>query len=234
MMALSRIWTIVPVKSLATAKRRLAPLLDACERQRLARAMLEDVLDACVGARALAGIAVVTADADVAEIADRAGAFVLKERCERGTNAATEAGIGAVAAFASGVIVLPADVPHVTVASLDAAARLCAPGNALVLVPARRDGGTNLLACAPPELIAPSFGPASFSRHCALAERAGIAPLLPRLGRLDLDLDRPEDVASFLALPATTRAHRVLHDLDVPARLRPVPDAACEPAGLAV
>lgn len=229
------IWAVVPVKSLAAAKQRLARLLAAGERRRLARAMLQDVLDACIGARLLAGIAVVTADDEVAAVAAEAGALVLKERCERGINAAIGAGIRAVAGVASGVIVLPADVPHVTAAALDAAARLCAGENTLVLVPASRDGGTNLLACAPPDLIAPSFGPGSFARHGALAERAGIELLLPSLGRLDLDLDRPEDIASFLALPATTRSHRVLLDLEVPARLRTVLDrSSALPAQLAV
>jgi 2-phospho-L-lactate/phosphoenolpyruvate guanylyltransferase len=217
-----RLWAVVPVKSPSRAKQRLAPLLDACERRQLACAMFEDVLDACIGARLLAGIAVVTADAEVAAIAGAAGALVHEEAEERGTNAAIAAGISAVTAFASGVIVVPSDVPHATAASIDAAARLCVHANALVLVPASRDGGTNLLACTPPDLIRPNFGPGSFARHCDSAARLGIAPLLPSIGRLDLDLDRPEDIDEFLALPATTRTHRLLLELDVPRRLRPV------------
>jgi 2-phospho-L-lactate guanylyltransferase len=226
MTAAPSIWAVVPVKSPAAAKQRLSPLLDRCERQRLAYAMVEDVLAACVDARRLAGIAVVTADAAVAALAEAAGALVIAEAQERGTNAAVEAGIRAVSAVASGVVVLPADVPHVTAASIDAAARLGARPKALVLVPASRDNGTNLLACTPPDLIRPSFGPGSFVRHRLLAERAGIEPLLPSLGALDLDLDRPEDLARFLALPTTTRSHRALLDLDVPARLSPIPCAS--------
>lgn len=234
MTATPSIWAVVPVKSPSAAKQRLAPLLDARERRRLARAMLDDVLEACIGARLLAGIVVVTADPEVAALAEEAGALALREAQERGTNAAIEAGIGAVTAFASGVVVVPADVPHATAASIDSAARLCARAPALVLVPASRDGGTNLLACSPPDLIRPSFGAGSFARHCASAARAGIAPLLPSLGRLDLDLDRPADIEAFLALPATTRTHRVLLDLDVPARLRPVLDLSHAAAPLAV
>jgi 2-phospho-L-lactate guanylyltransferase len=225
MTAAQSIWAVVPVKSPDTAKQRLAPLLDRRERRRLAFAMLEDVLAACVEARRLAGIAVVTADAEVAALAEEAVALVVREAEEHGTNAAVEAGLSAAAAVASGVVVLPADVPQVTAASLDAAARLAAGPKALVLVEARRDGGTNLLACTPPDLIRPSFGPGSFARHRLTAARAGVEPLLPSLGDLDLDLDRPEDLARFLALPATTRSHRVLVDLGVPARLNPVPSA---------
>jgi 2-phospho-L-lactate guanylyltransferase len=219
MITTPQIWAVVPVKSLSMAKQRLAPLLDAGERRRLARAMFEDVLAACVAASRLAGIVVVTADAEVAALATTSGALVVAEAQERGTNAAVEAGIGTLSDVVSGVIVLPADVPHVSPAAIDAAARLCARERALVLVPASGDGGTNLFACTPPHLLRPSFGTGSFARHFALAARAGLEPLLPRLGQLDLDLDRPDDLARFLELRSATRAHRVLVELDVPARL---------------
>jgi len=213
-----QIWAIVPVKSLAAAKRRLSPLLDGSERQVLARAMFEDVLNACMAAGSLAGTVVVTADDEVRRIGDRAGARIVTEPHERGTNAAIETGIRAVTGCATGVIVVPADIPHVTAGSLDAVARLCS-SKAFVLVPASRDGGTNLLACTPPDLIGTSFGPGSFQRHLQEGARAGMQPLLPSLGRLDLDLDRPEDIQAFLELPSNTRTRRVLLDLSIPARL---------------
>jgi 2-phospho-L-lactate guanylyltransferase len=215
---MNQIWAIVPVKSLAAAKQRLAPLLGCSEREMLARAMFEDVLDACVAARSLAGTVVVTADDEVTRIAHRAGACTFRELHQRGTNAAVETGIRAVTGCASGVIVVPADLPQVTAGTLDAVARLCS-SKALVLVPASRDGGTNLLACAPPDLIVTSFGPDSFERHFQEACRVGIQPVVISPGRLDLDLDRPEDIHSFLDLPTDTRTRRVLLDGGIPARL---------------
>src|SRR5262249_9551226 len=53
------IWAIVPAKPGADAKRRLAPVLAPAERERLAQAMLRDVLTALRGARCLAGVAVI-------------------------------------------------------------------------------------------------------------------------------------------------------------------------------
>jgi 2-phospho-L-lactate guanylyltransferase len=223
MTAAPQIWAVVPVKSLPAAKQRLAPLLERSERQMLARAMFEDVLDACMAAGSLAGTVVVTADDEVGRIGERAGARIVTEPHERGTNAAIETGIRAVTGCATGVIVMPADVPHVTAASLDAVARLCS-SKALVLVPASRDGGTNLLACTPPDLIGTSFGPGSFRRHLQEGACAGMQPLLPSLGRLDLDLDRPEDIGAFLDLPTNTRTRRVLLDLGIPIRLRSGPE----------
>jgi 2-phospho-L-lactate guanylyltransferase len=213
---------VVPVKALPAAKQRLAPLLDGSERQRLARAMFEDMLDACMTAGSLTGTVIVTIDDDVERIAKTAGACLVRESHEGGTNAAIQAGVRAITGRATGVIVVPADIPHVTAASLDAVARCCRIKPALVLVPASRDGGTNLLACTPPDLIEMRFGPCSFARHMEEAAQVGVEPLLPSLGRLDLDLDRPEDIEAFLDLPTNTRTKRLLLDFGVPARLGPV------------
>ena len=223
-----RIWAVVPVKSLPAAKQRLRSLLDDVQRQCVARAMFEDVLAACMAAGQLAGTVVVTSDHELGSIAEAAGAFVVTQANEGGTNAAVRAGIRAVAGCATGVIVVPADVPHVTAGSLNAVAWLCSRKGALVLVPASRDHGTNLLACTPPDLIATSFGRGSFLRHLQNAARVGVEPLLVRPGRLDLDLDRPEDIDGFLALPTATRTRRVLLGFGLSAPLRPL---LCGPKG---
>jgi 2-phospho-L-lactate guanylyltransferase len=186
-----------------------------------------------MAAGSLAGTLVVTADREVERVAERAGAHVLLEPEERGTNAAIQSGIRALAGSATGVIVVPSDLPHVTAGWLDVAARLCSPP-ALVLVPASRDGGTNLLACAPPDLIETRFGPGSFQRHLREAASAGVDARLPSLGRLDLDLDCPDDIRAFLDLPTTTRTRRVLIDLDIRTRLEPGAVVPSEGAPLAL
>jgi 2-phospho-L-lactate/phosphoenolpyruvate guanylyltransferase len=221
-------WAVLPVKSLGAAKQRLAPLFAADERRMLARAMFSDVLAACARARTLSGVMVVTADPEVVAIAAQAGARVLPERHEQGTNPAVQAGMRALTGRASGIIVLPADVPQVTGSTIDAAVALCRHQPSLVLVEASRDGGKNLLGCAPPDLIAPSFGCGSFVRHRASAAAACIEPLTLGLGELDLDLDGPDDLTQFLALATDTRTDRVLRELGAPLRLGAL--HACEPA----
>ena len=57
-------YAIVPVKALALAKRRLAPVLPDAARRRLVLAMLEDVLAAIAGVREIERVVVVTPDAD--------------------------------------------------------------------------------------------------------------------------------------------------------------------------
>ena len=62
----------VPVKDLVNAKQRLIPALSPAERRELARAMLEDVLEAAVAALPGA-VLVVTTDPEVEAVAGVAG-----------------------------------------------------------------------------------------------------------------------------------------------------------------
>ena len=63
----------------------------------------------------------------------------------------------------------------------------------VVLTPALRDGGTNILGLSPADLIAPAFGPDSFARHCALAR--DLHPAVIPLEGAGRDIDVPADLA---------------------------------------
>src|SRR5258706_15546761 len=82
------LWAVVPVKLFAHTKRRLMPLLARHECEALARAMLSDVLSALKRTRCLAGIIVITGDADAAAMAHAAGASVVADAEDGGTTAA--------------------------------------------------------------------------------------------------------------------------------------------------
>lgn len=195
----ARIWAVVPVKRLARAKARLAPLLDAAQREQLARAMLEDVLTTLQQVDALSGILVVSGDADAREIACRHGATGLNDPLEIGPNAAIRAALPALrAAGADAMIVMPADVPQIEAGELLAVLRALR-GESIALVRATRDGGTNLLGCSPVDIIAPCFGPDSFAEHMNAAQRAGIEPHIFSCESLRLDIDRPQDILEFQA-----------------------------------
>jgi 2-phospho-L-lactate guanylyltransferase len=77
------IWAVVPLKALAAAKGRLAPVLTVAERAALARAMLADVLAALQASPGVAGMWVVSGDAAALELAERLGARPLEEPRER-------------------------------------------------------------------------------------------------------------------------------------------------------
>src|SRR5260221_3995263 len=105
------LWAVVPVNRYARTKQRLMPLLARHECGALARAMLSDVLSALKCTRCLAGIIVITGDADAAAMAHAAGASVVADAEDGGTTAAvTKAAAHLAAARSAGMLVIPADV----------------------------------------------------------------------------------------------------------------------------
>ena len=105
------VWAIVPVKRFDLAKGRLADSLHADERRRLARAMLEDVLEALTDTAEVDRVLVVTREPEVATLATSAGADTIAETGE-GLNAAVTTGAdAAVAGEADVLLVVHGDLP---------------------------------------------------------------------------------------------------------------------------
>lgn len=214
------IWALVPVKRLDRAKSRLADVLDPADRQQLARAMLSDVLGTLARVEGLAGILVVTSDVEVAALATEFEAAVLADPPETGFNEAVLHGMHWLDdRYHAGAVVVPGDIPFVTVAEfeavLDATRR-----SPIVVVPATRDGGTNMLAVAPPLLMPPAFGTDSFARHVAAAHALGITPQILRLEGAGHDIDVAADLfidAGSNAAPCTRALIRQLRGSPVPA-----------------
>jgi 2-phospho-L-lactate/phosphoenolpyruvate guanylyltransferase len=186
---------LVPVKAFAQAKIRLAPALDAAQRSELARTMAERVLAA---AHPLP-VAVVCDDVEVARWAAQLGALVISEP-GRGLNGAVDAGVDALAlAGYSRVIVAHADLPLATELSW------VGSWAGVTLVPDRHDDGTNV-ACVPVRSgFRFSYGPGSFGRHRAEAERLQLPLRVVRAPALGWDVDVPSDLADLPGPPVVTR-----------------------------
>lgn len=224
-------YAVIPVKPFASAKQRLAPILNSTERSRLARVMLGDVLDSVSGARSLAGFCVVTCDAGAASMAEARGGQAVREAGAFGLDAAIGTALNALAGIASGIMVIPADIPHVTAEVIDTVARNTAE-RGVTLVPALHDGGTNVLSLRPSGVIPPRYGPGSFERHCHAAQQAGAATHIHICDVTGYDLDRPEDLETFLAFGSPTRTHDYLVGLGVRERVARA-KRACGPAARA-
>ena len=193
-------WAIVPVKTLALAKARLAPTLSAPIRRRLVLTMLEDVLELLLGEPAVDRVLVVTADADVCALARDKGATALREDQASGLNPAVRLGVAHASKHgADRVLFLPADVPLATAAEIG---QIVAPGldrlGGPAIVPARDEDGTNALLFSPPGAIDPSFGAGSFVRHCRQAVTRGLDLRVLRLSGLGADIDEAADLATLL------------------------------------
>src|ERR1700731_3755097 len=115
-MPVTGIWAVVPSKPLGLAKRRLAPLLAPKERSLLAKAMLQDDLATLRSVSGLSGTLLVTKDSAAIDLAGRADARVLTDRADRSIGAAVAAAANVLSAEgASGILVVPADLPLATV-----------------------------------------------------------------------------------------------------------------------
>ena len=216
----SGIWTVVPAKDLADAKSRLAPVLSSEERRGLAAAMLKDVLAALARVETLAGVVVVTSDAELAAQAHAAKARVIADLRHAGPNAAIALAAKHLAAEgAAGMVAIPADVPLLTPMAVEQILAAMASVPSVTLVPALADMGTNAVALAPVDAIPPCFGPLSFFRHQEAALSRGLAPSILRLSEISFDLDRPEDLAAFLAQPSHTKSYAYLCECGLAARL---------------
>jgi 2-phospho-L-lactate guanylyltransferase len=194
---------IVPVKELARAKSRLGSALTPVARRRLVLTMLEDVLALLSRFEAVAGIVVVTPDADVAALARTLGADTLNEDKPHGLNAAIRAGLGhARSRNFSRALVIPADVPLATSSEVLAVLSSAPAGGRpqTVLVPSEDGEGTNALLLAPPDAMQPAFGEGSFVRHVAQAVALGLDFRVLRLPGLAADIDEPRDLARLAAV----------------------------------
>jgi 2-phospho-L-lactate guanylyltransferase len=214
-------YAVIPVKPFASSKRRLSPILNSTERQFLARHMLRDVLDSALAARSLAGVYVITCDDEVAAIAEETGARTIREDAEFGLDRAVGTAVAALAGIAGGIVVIPADIPHLTAEAIDAIVA-STPDRGIGLTPAVYDGGTNLLSMRPGGLIPPLFGPGSFQRHYRAARRAGAAAHIHVCPLAGHDLDRPRDIEPFLAFSSPTRTQDYLSRLGIRERLQAI------------
>ena len=196
---LSHIVALVPVRSLSGAKSRLGEPLDAEERADLVLALLRRTVEEALAATSLAGVVVVSLDADLLRRARAMGAASLLQETD-GLNEGLDEARLAAGAEATAIIVLPADLPAVAASAIDRLAdaahlaQLSAPGKPVVaLVPDQHGRGTNALLIAPPNAIPFLFGEDSRMAHAAAAEAAG-ACYLELDGPLTFDLDTPDDL----------------------------------------
>src|SRR6476646_313975 len=84
---------VLPVTRFARAKQRLRAAGDGIARERLASAMVADVLEVVSGLDELVRVVGVTAEPSVAGLATEAGAHVVRDPDEAGQSAAAALGI---------------------------------------------------------------------------------------------------------------------------------------------
>jgi len=210
---------VIPVKSLETAKQRLAPALEPEERAALATAMLKDVFEAVASWARRPQVAVVTGDAEARSLARQCGFEILDDPEEAGESAAIARATQVLEAQGmESVLVIPGDIPLVTAGELEAI-YAAAPLTGTVLVPSRDGRGTNAALRKPASLFPLRFGDDSFVPHQAAAAATGLPLVVLTLPGIALDVDTPQDLAALLAAPGERRSQRLAREWKLEERL---------------
>jgi 2-phospho-L-lactate guanylyltransferase len=198
------LFALVPVKDPALGKSRLTPILDDPERRRLNLVLARRTLEVCTRALGAARTLVVTSSMAVREIAETFGVRVVAERKnQQDLNWALSAAADwALRAGADGIVAVPTDLALLSEPLLHAALTAMPEAPGCVLVPDRRNNGTNLLGLSPARSDFFSFGEFSLQRHANTARRLGYEVRIHHCEALALDLDFPEDYIHLEKLKA--------------------------------
>jgi len=189
------LWAIVPVKPLRRAKSRLAGVLTAEERNTLSRRLLAHTLSVLGRVPQIGRVLVVSQDPKALAVARKMGAKSMTEPAPGELNRALRrASRMAVAQGATGVLVVPADLPMLDSNALEDFLARAEPPPVVIVAPDRRGRGTNTLFVSPPGLIEYEFGPHSFRKHTQRARAAGARLEVCEVASLGLDVDTPEDL----------------------------------------
>lgn len=206
---------LVPVKNLATAKQRLARVLDQAARTELAQAMLLDVCEVLAAFTKRHEVAVVTCDPFTINLAKHFGFQVIRDDRNRSETDAIE--MATALCEQRGVestLVLPGDIPLIQVEELEAIFQ-AAPAEGSVLVPAADGRGTNAALRRPAGLFPLRYGNDSFQPHLAAARATGKPCVVLSLPGIALDIDRPADLRALAEASGKTRSQRFARQWDL-------------------
>ena len=200
---------LVPVKNLANAKQRLAPILDQRTRTELAHAMLFDVFETLGGWQNRPEVGIVSSDQFAIELAKHFHFEVIRDEANLSETDAIE--MATRICQSRGVdstLVIPGDIPLVQTWELEKILE-SAPAQGSVLVPAADGRGTNAAWRRPAGLFPLRFGNDSFKPHLAAACATRTPCVVLSLPGVALDVDNPSDLQQLAAAPGESRAQRL-------------------------
>jgi len=206
---------LIPVKSLANAKQRLASVLDQPTRTKLAETMLFDVLETLGTWASRPEVSIITSDQFAIKLARRFEFQIIADNTNRSETDAIE--MATHFCESQGVdctLVIPGDIPLINVSELEQILE-AAPDEGSVLVPAADGRGTNAAWRRPAALFPLRFGNDSFKPHLAAARATEKPCVVLSLPGIALDIDDPFDLRQLAEAPGETRAQRLARQWDL-------------------
>ena len=190
---------IVPVKTLADAKRRLSRHLTIQERRLLVLAMLEDVLNAIQTSNAFQETIVVSPDKTVIAAATKHDSEPLLQAGPGLNTGIQQATSQALKTGATTTVNILADIPLIQPQDFNEILKIGSDTPRVVLSPSF-DGGTNIMLRSPPNIIDHSYGRWSFTRHLRYAQKKQIPVYAVSNARSSFDVDTVDDLRNILRL----------------------------------
>jgi 2-phospho-L-lactate guanylyltransferase len=187
-------WAIVPVKPFCEGKSRLSGVLTGTERYQLNLQCLKSTINILIDVKEIDQIIVISRDNEVLEIAKIMGASVLLEDGNNGLNKALYQANNTLDKTNDRVLVIPTDLPLISMKDIKQVLDLGSHAPVVVVVPDRRNKGTNALLVYPAGCIRYRFGENSAKKHAAEAQKRGIHTKVVDIPGIGLDLDLAEDL----------------------------------------
>src|ERR1700685_4719271 len=180
---------LIAIKERLRCKTRLAEALAPPARVQLVRSMLAAVLSAAGGARTVRHILVVRPERDSVP----AQIPLLADSGECLTSALTQAHRVLREFGCREVVMLPADLPTITAAEIDALVHAGRRGG-FAIAPDAAGVGTNALCLVSATPFRFQFGLGSQRLHLEEAQHTGLSAQVVRLPGLEFDVDSPADL----------------------------------------
>lgn len=188
-------WAVVPVKPLRRGKSRLAEALSPAARLELNRYLLIHTLETIRNIPEIEHTLVVSRDPEALAIARRHGARTVTEPRPSNLNLALQrTSLLAQQSYTPALLILPADLPALQTADVQALLTAATSSPMLVIAPDAAEDGTNALLVSPPGWLHFSFGKNSFTEHRRQAQAKNIPTTVIRRPGLLYDLDRERDL----------------------------------------
>jgi 2-phospho-L-lactate guanylyltransferase len=205
------LWAIIPVKPLRDSKSRLAHILSPDQRAELTGRLLSQTLEVLGRVGEIFRTMVVSRDPAVLKIARKYGAFTYGESDKQDLNLAlTRATHIASAQQADCVLILPSDLPFLTVEDVEmmiagmAQDTKKSSGNgyfyhhrAMTICTDHNSEGTNALLICPPTGFTFQYGPHSYQLHLEEGARLGMSRRIIHAPGIKFDLDTEKDFQVF-------------------------------------
>ena len=184
---------LIPVKSLTTAKSRLAASFTQHQRETLVLDMLQHVVCVLLDSELFEKVSVVSSDKEVLEKAYVWGAQAVVEEYNGHNQALHGAALREVSEGVTTLLTISADLPLLTTQEIRCFLEQSLQHD-VVLAPSRDGTGTNAILVHPPLAVPYVFGPGSLQSYVDAARQKHLSYSMYHSVGLALDIDTIDDI----------------------------------------